>query len=113
MDDNCAMKLSIRPKRAFAVVVAAHAARDSLSGFHRRALASVYGVFCLATLAKAWADLSEIGLLNEMIVGTPFDVNTAPNWVAAVFRLVIYVVFSIVVTIFVLRPEVLSSKGNG
>ena len=87
---------------SFAVVLAAHAARDSMVKVHRFTLSGVYVLFCLATAAKAWSDLNEIGQLNDLLVDTALNVNNLPNRVAVFARTAIYVVFSVVVTAFVL-----------
>jgi hypothetical protein len=88
---------------SFAVVVAAHAARDSLLTKHRQMLCGVYVLFCLATLAKSWADVDEIARINNLIIDTDLSVVTVPNIVATIGRYFIYLVFSVVVTVFIFR----------
>ena len=86
---------------SFAVVVAAHAGRETMSKALKRALSGAYLLFTLGTLVKFWADLSEITHLNALLLDTELDVATTPNLVAGVTRIAMYIVFSAMVTAFV------------
>ena len=88
---------------SFAVVVATHAARDSLLRKHTQMLCGVYVLFCLATFAKNWADLDEMVRLSALIIDTELSVSTVPNVIATVSRLLIYLVFSVLVTVFIFQ----------
>ena len=97
---------------SFAVVVAAHAARGSLSNIARYCLSSAYLIFTIGTLLKFWADVSEITQMNALLAGNPLDADTTPNWIAAGARVGMYILFSGMVTAFVFLSESMFSKGN-
>ena len=97
---------------SFAVVVAVHAARGSLSRFARLLLSGAYLVFTIGTLLKFWADVSEITHLNELLVGTALDASTAANWWAASARVFMYLLFSSMVIAFVFLSESIVSNEN-
>ena len=86
---------------SFAVVVAAHTGRESMSKFLKRALSGAYLLFTLGTLIKFWADVSEIMHLNAFLLDTELDVATVPNRAAGFARIAMYIVFSAMVTAFV------------
>jgi hypothetical protein len=90
---------------SFAVVVAAYAARESLSRLARYILSGAYLIFTIGTLLKFWADVSEIVQLSELLIGTDFDARTVPNWLAAGARVFMYLFFSSIVTMFVFLSE--------
>jgi hypothetical protein len=87
---------------SFAVVVAAHAGRESMSKFLKHSLSGAYLLFTLGTLVKFWADVSEITHLNALLLDTELDVATTPNQAAGFTRIAMYIVFSAMVTAFVL-----------
>jgi hypothetical protein len=89
---------------SFAVVVAAHAARDSMSQLHKYVLSGAYLLFTIGTLVKFWADVSEIRHFNNLLLGTELDSYTLPNVAAGYSRIGMYIVFSSLVTAFVFFP---------
>ena len=98
---------------SFAVVVAAYSARASLTRVARYALSGAYLIFTIGTLLKFWADLSEITLMNELLADTELAADSAANWVAAVGRIVMYVLFSGGVVAFTFLSGSLFAKDAG
>ena len=79
---------------SFAVVVAAHAARDSLTPLSRHGLAGIYLVFCLTTFTKFWADLESLFFYAGKLVGTEYELDRPANGVAMLARIVLYLLGS-------------------
>ena len=98
---------------SFAVVVAAHAARGSLLTRHRQMLCGVYVLFCIATFAKSWADVDEIARINDLIIDTGLSVVTVPNIIATIARYIIYLVFSVLVTVFIFQSGSWHKSSSG
>ena len=57
----------------------------------------------IKTAAKGVADVSQIEQLNALLVDTPLSARSMPNRLAAFSRVAIFIVFSALVTAFVLR----------
>ena len=79
---------------SFAVVVAAHAARDSLTRLSRHGLAGIYLLFCLTTFIKFWADLESLFYYADQLVGTDYEINRPSNGVAMLSRILLYLLGS-------------------
>jgi hypothetical protein len=75
---------------SFAVVVAAHAARESLTSLSRHALVAIYALFCLTTLIKFWADVDSLLYYAQMLEGSDYTMNRISNAFAGVSRLALY-----------------------
>jgi hypothetical protein len=75
---------------SFAVVVAAHAARESLTSLSRHALVAIYALFCLTTLIKFWADVDSLLYYAQMLEGSDYTMNRISNALAGVSRLALY-----------------------
>ena len=79
---------------SFAVVVAAHAARESLTPQTRHALAGIYALFCVTTLIKFWADVDSLYYYSRLLEGTDYALVRLSNGAAGVARLTLYLVGS-------------------
>jgi hypothetical protein len=79
---------------SFAVVVAAHTARESLTPRTRHALAAIYTLFCVTTLIKFWADVDSLLYYAQMFEESDYTMNRIPNTIAGVSRLALYLIGS-------------------
>ena len=76
---------------SFAVVVAAHAARDSLALKYRYLLAGLYLLFTIETLIKVWADIEAVYYYQTLLAETEYTSDRPSNYLAVVARVLIYV----------------------
>ncbi len=110
------MTFRIRPKAttfefwlgaSFAVVVAVHAARESITRELRLALTCLYLFFVLSTLVKTWADMHTMAMYEAYLTEDNIDVRSLPNILVMVTRVTIYLLGSATVVWYIRReiPE--------
>jgi hypothetical protein len=68
-------------------------------------LSSLYLLFCIGTLVKFWADFESLRYFEGLLQGTGFSVDRLSNALAGYARVALYVVGSVVVTIFIYQAR--------